>query len=223
MKTIIFVDGDNFSYRKLNEAMEYIGFSGDVGIKIFANQLSIVSKWASVVDNALFNGIEFVKSRFNKKNSSDIQIIIHAMDVLHTEDYDRFVFMTGDSDFIPLIQSVRKAKKIVSVVCGQNASKDMIGLCSDFYVVKDSQEDSLPPAVIPKNNQKAKVVSLVNEYIRKNSKGYEGVHYAIADANIIRALLLTIGVELGRSDFQKKLRYYGFTFKSNKYILEVKS
>ncbi|HPB37558.1 MAG TPA: NYN domain-containing protein [Syntrophorhabdus sp.] len=70
-----------------------------------------------------------------QKNSSDMVLVSDALEILRVSDHiDTFILVTGDSDFRFLVLSLRRAGKIVHIVCNtKNASEDLLAL-ADSYV-----------------------------------------------------------------------------------------
>jgi hypothetical protein len=70
-----------------------------------------------------------------QKNSSDMVLVSDALEILRVSDHiDTFILVTGDSDFRFLVLSLRRAGKIVHIVCNtRNASEDLLAL-ADSYV-----------------------------------------------------------------------------------------
>lgn len=58
--------------------------------------------------------------------TSDIQITVDAMTMLHNVDFDTLILMTGDGDFLPLVEALKAHKKRVEIVSFQHStSKDL--------------------------------------------------------------------------------------------------
>lgn len=70
-----------------------------------------------------------------KKNSADMQLIADSLEILrYFEHIDTYVLITGDSDFRPLLHTLRKAGKKIHIICDiTTASQDLLYL-ADFFV-----------------------------------------------------------------------------------------
>ncbi|WP_051408993.1 NYN domain-containing protein [Syntrophorhabdus aromaticivorans] len=70
-----------------------------------------------------------------QKNSSDMVMVSDTMEIIRIHDHiDTFILVTGDSDFRFLVLALRRAGKIVHIVCNtRNASEDLLAL-ADSYV-----------------------------------------------------------------------------------------
>ncbi|HEY3278696.1 MAG TPA: NYN domain-containing protein [Syntrophorhabdaceae bacterium] len=70
-----------------------------------------------------------------RKNSSDMVLVSDTLEIMRIHDHiDCFILVTGDSDFRFLVLELRRAGKVVHIVCNtQNASEDLLAL-ADSYV-----------------------------------------------------------------------------------------
>ncbi|MGD0233372.1 MAG: NYN domain-containing protein [Syntrophorhabdales bacterium] len=90
------------------------------------------SKLAPSLTRRYFYLVHVPKGR---KNSSDMVLVSDAMEVMRIHEHiDTFILVTGDSDFRFLVLALRRAGKMVHIVCNtQNASEDLLAL-ADSYV-----------------------------------------------------------------------------------------
>jgi hypothetical protein len=91
-----------------------------------------------------------------RKNSSDMLLTSDTMEILRIHDHiDTFILVTGDSDFRFLVLSLRRAGKIIHIVCNtQNASEDLLGL-ADSYA---DYRELVPGGVDEESTDKSNVV-----------------------------------------------------------------
>lgn len=70
-----------------------------------------------------------------KKNSADMQLVTDSLEMLRYYDHiNTYVLISGDSDFRPLLHTLRKAGKKVHIICDiTTASQDLLYL-ADFFV-----------------------------------------------------------------------------------------
>jgi uncharacterized LabA/DUF88 family protein len=73
------------------------------------------------------------------KNLADMQIVVDAMDTLiDGHQYSTYVFMTGDRDFTPLVQSLRKrGKRVIGVGVKHTTSASFVSLCDEYIFYED--------------------------------------------------------------------------------------
>ena len=73
------------------------------------------------------------------KNLADMQIVVDTMDTLidgHT--YSTYVLMTGDRDFTPLVQSLRKrGKHVIGLGVRNTVSQSFVDLCDQYIYYED--------------------------------------------------------------------------------------
>lgn len=70
-----------------------------------------------------------------KKNSADMQLVTDSLEMLRYYDHiGTYVLISGDSDFRPLLHTLRKAGKKVHIICDiTTASQDLLYL-ADFFI-----------------------------------------------------------------------------------------
>ena len=68
------------------------------------------------------------------KNLADMQIVVDAMETMvDGHQYETYVLITGDRDFTPLVQSLRKrGKHVIGVGIRHSTSKSFAALCDDY-------------------------------------------------------------------------------------------
>ena len=73
------------------------------------------------------------------KNLADMQIVVDTMDTLiDGHQYSTYVFITGDRDFTPLVQSLRKrGKQVIGVGIKHTASRSFVSLCDNYIFYED--------------------------------------------------------------------------------------
>lgn len=83
-----------------------------------------------------------------RKNSADISMVTSAMELLflypHVQTY---VLVTGDSDFRPLLVSIRRRGAQTAVVCdARSASEDLLALADEYRDYRDLLADEETPS-----------------------------------------------------------------------------
>ncbi len=78
-----------------------------------------------------------------RKNSSDISMVTHAMELLFLYPHiSSYILVTGDTDFRPLIVSIRRRGAQSIVLCdSKNASEDLLALADSFQDYRDLLAD----------------------------------------------------------------------------------
>ena len=73
------------------------------------------------------------------KNLADMQMVVDAMETLiEGHDFDTYVLVTGDRDFMPLVQALRKRGKVViGIGVKHTSSKSLMNLCDKYVFYED--------------------------------------------------------------------------------------
>ncbi len=73
------------------------------------------------------------------KNLADMQIVVDTMDTLvDGHEYNTYVLITGDRDFTPLVQSLRKrGKHVIGIGVKHTTSQSLVGLCDEYLFYED--------------------------------------------------------------------------------------
>ncbi len=84
------------------------------------------------------------------KNSTDIALVIDAMDILHSgHQIDAFCIVSSDSDFTRLVQRIRESNKIVIGMGNKKAPKALTKVCDRFVFldqISETGEENPSPA-----------------------------------------------------------------------------
>lgn len=86
--------------------------------------------------------VPFKRTRSNK-NGADMMLVSDAFDLLRFyEHIDTYLLITGDSDFRPLLRSLRKSGKEIHIVCDfKTASKDLLEQADSFKDYRELRPD----------------------------------------------------------------------------------
>jgi uncharacterized LabA/DUF88 family protein len=73
------------------------------------------------------------------KNLADMQMVVDAMDTLvDGHHFSTYVIMTGDRDFTPLVQGLRRrGKKVIGVGVKHTASQSLMDLCDHYLFYEE--------------------------------------------------------------------------------------
>jgi uncharacterized LabA/DUF88 family protein len=91
------------------------------------------------------------------KNSVDVALAVDGVRSLYERQFDTFVLISGDRDFLPLLRVVREhGHRIIGVSVRESASKDLPNLCDRFVYYRDlwrtygpeEQRDRIGPSEI---------------------------------------------------------------------------
>ena len=79
------------------------------------------------------------------KNSTDIALTIHAMDLFHGASFEGFCLVSNDRDFVPLAMRLRSAGKHVYAICRQ-ADARIQKACTETFTLAPAQAP--PPPIL---------------------------------------------------------------------------
>jgi hypothetical protein len=85
------------------------------------------------------HSFELVHVPRSRKNSADMTLITSALEMIHQYEHIRkIVLVTGDADFRPLLQALRRHNIEIHIICdSKSASEDLLVLADDY---KDYRE-----------------------------------------------------------------------------------
>lgn len=116
------------------------------------------------------------------KNATDIALVIKAMDLLHSGEYDGFCLVSSDSDFASLAVRVRKSGVKVYGFGKKEAVISFRQACDEFFEVENLNEAKQEPA---KSNQPAQFVPSVprisRDKLQKDTVLINALNKVIAD------------------------------------------
>ena len=155
----LFVDADNASPKSIPAIMrELTGKYGEVTYRrVYRNWHIGSDKWDEMLVRYSMQPI-YQASNARGKNSSDIKMIIDAMDALYSGTAECFCFVSSDSDFTALAVRLREGGKTVIGIGERSKVKDDSALaraCSKFIYVENLM-DFNPPDDQEDNAQKSR-------------------------------------------------------------------
>lgn len=86
------------------------------------------------------NSFELIHVPQSRKDSSDMSMVAHGVELIFQFPHvEKFVLITGDADFRPLLLSLRKYGKETLVICDvtRNASEDLLKMADSFWDYRD--------------------------------------------------------------------------------------
>ena len=205
------VDGDNASATMIEEMLAEASKYGSVIIRrVYGNWTAAgqVSTWKSKLkDYALTPYQQFpnISNRYVTKNTTDIALIIDAMDILHDGIVTGFVIVSSDSDYTSLAIRIREHGLFV-IGIGKKDTHDSFRRACDVFVStenlgKNSEDETEEKGGRPKGHRKRRPVRDALELLNR------AFEHAVNDDG--RALNGDIGAALRRLDSAFDTRTYG--------------
>ncbi|HET6443594.1 MAG TPA: NYN domain-containing protein [candidate division Zixibacteria bacterium] len=143
-----------------------------------------------------------VRLTSNSKNLADMQMVVDAMSTLiDRQNFNTYVLITGDRDFAPLVQALRKrGKQVIGLGIGHATSKHLAQLCDQYVyydelatearqMLDDQMEDLLQRALdqllleekrVPASLLKQRLQSLSRGAFGRSPQGKRSFHKLLA-------------------------------------------
>lgn len=204
-KLAVLIDADNVPPKVIESVFEEIAKYGVASVKRIYGDWSdeaLNKKWKDLLlPNALIpmHQLSYTK----RKNSTDISMVIDAMDLLHSEIFDGFCIVSSDSDFTRLVLRIResgatvygfgekeKAPEAFRKACHKfiyvenlqpvNIIEEPIGFAQEKCVKTDDAKDPVNRERLPANKLKQDTAlmnlirSAIAEYANNDGWAYLG-------------------------------------------------
>jgi len=134
----VFIDADNTQLQKMDAIMTEISTRGSIVVKrVYGNwKKTGLSRWEQEIKRLGINArqqFDYVKG----KNATDMALVIDAMDLLASSDFDIFVIVSSDSDFTPLaIRLHESGAQVIGI--GKNMTPESFkNACDDFILIEN--------------------------------------------------------------------------------------
>lgn len=181
----VLIDGENVDRLKVESILARIGQFGEITTRrVYGDWSQEKQKqWDETVSAcALRTMHHYVHS--TQKNTSDIALVIDAIDLLYTGKYDAFVIVSSDGDFSNLAVRLRNEGKFVIGVGRRKTNYNFITIC-DMFINQDrlassagtSNPDRLKSIIDTLNSK----VSERNTAVQEQRKKVTEKNRAIAD------------------------------------------
>lgn len=138
----VMIDGDNTRPAYADEVLSEVAKYGKPTIKrVYGDWTNPhLTQWARKLNSLGLRAMH--QNAFTKsKNSTDLALVIDAMDLLYDDNVEAFALVTSDSDFTSLAHRLRESGKIVYVL-GENKAPDALkNACDKFIDLEVVQDD----------------------------------------------------------------------------------
>ena len=165
-KIAVLIDAENAQYSVLGAVLSELSKHGHLVVKKAYGDWSSnhLKNWKKPLGEMAITA-EQQFSHTQGKNSSDAAMIIDAMDLLYTEQFDAFALVTSDSDFTSLASRLRESQIYVFGVGEEKTPTAFRNACDDFISTEilktpDTEKDDAPKAGTKKTGGKKTVAQL---------------------------------------------------------------
>ena len=139
---VLLIDAENTRLSRLEDVIMEISTRGRIVVKrAYADwKRPTLKNWEPQLIRLAIKAVQ----QFNYvsgKNTSDIALVIDAMDLLHEKFYDAFVLVSSDSDFTPLaIRLIESGVHVIGV--GDNKTlQSFRNACDEFILLESLSEE----------------------------------------------------------------------------------
>ena len=137
----VLIDADNTSARYAEAIFEEIVKLGEANVRRIYGDFSgtQLKSWNKAIESlAILQHQQ--RSNSTRKNSSDIALVIDAMDLMHKGTLDGFCLVSSDSDFTRLAQRLREEGMVVYGFGEHKAVEAFRNACNRFIYVENLVE-----------------------------------------------------------------------------------
>ncbi len=201
----VLIDADNVPAKHAKEIFEEIATLGEAGLRRIYGDFSngAPQGWdaALLAEFAIVPHQQFANT--SGKNSSDIALVIDAMDILHSERFGGFVLVSSDSDFTRMASRIREQGLDVYGIGERKAPKAFVNACNRFIYIENI-EKSEPIASRAKSAETPKAKHELNH-------AYQLIRNVVLNTNEADgwASLAFVGSQLGKMYPDFDSRTYG--------------
>lgn len=143
----LLIDAENISYKYVDTIFDELKEWGKVTVRKLYGDLSTekTSSWIAPVQKYAIIPVQQYQNSTGK-NSSDIALVIDAMDILYNNPVDIFCIASSDSDFTRLASRIRQEGKTVIGMGESKASQPFVNAFDKFQyldVIDESTDESI--------------------------------------------------------------------------------
>ena len=112
---------------------------GDVVVKKAYADWGVYQAYKRALHEAVIELIEMPGSKLTGKNSSDIKMVVDALELCYTKPHvNAFALVSGDSDFSPLVSKLRENDKyVIGLGVKSSSSELLVDNCDEFIYYED--------------------------------------------------------------------------------------
>jgi len=191
-KLAVLIDADNAQPSVIENLLAEIAKYGTANVKrIYGDWTSPQLKsWKEVLLNFSIQPIQ--QFGYTKgKNATDSALIIDAMDLLYTQEFEGFCLVSSDSDFTKLAARIRESGLVVYGFGEKKTPEPFVAACDKFIyteVLRDDEEEtgSGKRHTTLDLKQDTKLVSLIRNAVKASSDDSGWAHLAPVGSHIAK-------------------------------------
>lgn len=146
----VLIDADNVPASYAEAIFEEVASFGEASIRRIYGDFARdgLRGWSKKLAHLAIVPIQ-APSNTRGKNSSDIALVIDAMDILHTGRFDGFVLVSSDSDFTRLASRIREQGIDIYGMGEQKTPESFRRACKRFIYVENLSSDTTGAEIEP--------------------------------------------------------------------------
>lgn len=158
-KIALLIDAENISYKDLPHIIKAVRRHGQVVLQaVYGDwEKPNLQKWYEVAKKNDFK-IRHQTSASQTKNSTDMKLIMDAMEVLYRTSLEVFCLVTNDADYVPLCDKIHESQKYVIGIGHKHAADAFIRACDQFIFIPQEKTSLQFPVTtsteVPSNSSK---------------------------------------------------------------------
>lgn len=168
----VLIDGDNANYKYIEHTLNQIAEYGEIVIKRVYGDWSKpqLASWKPALNKYSIKPIQ-VFNNTKGKNSTDIALIIDAMDILYSNKVNALCVVSTDCDFTGIIQRFRENGCYTIGIGKEQACNSFKSSCDTFLLESDFPKNG----IVKENVSNSKEVVLDDEIYRIEAKKLPGL------------------------------------------------
>lgn len=134
----ILIDADNTPYAMIGQVLDHCHKYGNIIIRRAYGDWSTqnLKEWRAIFKEYAIRPIQQFQYTTGK-NSTDIAMVIDAMDILHSKDVKTFILVTSDSDFTGLSVRIREEGLNVIGIGRKTTPQSFVKGCQEFIFIEN--------------------------------------------------------------------------------------
>lgn len=147
----VLIDADNVPAKFADAILKEVTSFGEPGLRRVYGDWgnNHLSGWTRVAQE--LGLVQYQQTAATKgKNSSDIGLVIDAMDILHAGHFDGFVLVSSDSDFTRLASRIREQGLTVIGIGESKAPPALKNACNRFVAIENLAKSDEPKKDSPR-------------------------------------------------------------------------
>lgn len=191
-KLAVLIDADNAQPSIIDGLLSEIANYGTANVKrIYGDWTSSGLKgWKDVLLNYSIQPIQ--QFAYTKgKNATDSAMIIDAMDLLYSENFNGFCIVSSDSDFTRLASRIRESGLTVYGFGEQKTPQAFVSACDKFIYTevlraKTNESDAIKKRSTNELKQDTKLINLIRNAVEASSDESGWAHLGPVGSNIAK-------------------------------------